>query len=373
MPIVTDADPTSQVPLAVDLDGTLIRSDMMWESLARLLREQPLTALAAPFWWSRGRAFLKQQLAAHVQVDATTLPYNEPFLDWLRGQKRAGRKLVLATASDRKMAEPVARHVGLFDEVLASDGRTNLRDAAKLNALTRKFGERGFDYAGNSTPDLEVWRGSREAVIVNASPGLVRRAATCAKVGPIFPEPESRLRALLQTLQPVQWLKNLLVFAPIIATGHTTFWPMLSGAGAWLALCYCDSGLAGLADLLNLDADRRCAATRSLPLASGRLPLSWGLLLFPALLVFSFLIAWEVTTELVLLLVVYLIGATAVASRARRAPAMDALVRALLYGLRVLAGVVATGVVCPLWLIVGSLLIFPVLAVTEGRSARIGS
>lgn len=179
--------PSRPVPLVVDLDGTLIRTDMMWESLVRLLRRNPFAIFAILLWWMSGRALLKKKLAARVQVDAASLPYCEKFLAWLREQKQAGRKIILATASDIKMAEPVARHVGLFDEVLASDGKTNLRGAAKLSALTKKFGERGFDYAGNSSVDLAVWSGAREAIVVNASTRLLERAARRAKVSMVFP------------------------------------------------------------------------------------------------------------------------------------------------------------------------------------------
>ena len=178
--------PDSKIPLVVDLDGTLIRTDMMWESLSRLLRRNPLAIFPILFWWTRGRALLKQKLAARVQVDPAALPYHQKFLDWLRAEKKSGRKIILATASDLKMAQPVADYTGLFDEVLASNGKTNLRSENKLHALTQKFGERGFDYAGNSTADFAVWRGSRQAVVVNASRRVQAEAARCATIGAIF-------------------------------------------------------------------------------------------------------------------------------------------------------------------------------------------
>lgn len=176
----------SNIPLVVDLDGTLIRSDIMWESISRLVRRNPLAVFQLLFWWLRGRALLKQKIAGRVQVDPAALPRNEKFLAWLREEKSAGRKIILATASDLKMAQPIADHVGLFDEVLASDGKTNLRSENKLRKLTEKFGERGFDYAGNSTADFAVWRGARQAVVVNASPHVLRTAATCTTLGPTF-------------------------------------------------------------------------------------------------------------------------------------------------------------------------------------------
>jgi phosphoserine phosphatase len=146
----------NQIPLVVDLDGTLIKTDLLWEHLARLLRRNPLSIFEILFWWTRGRAFLKKKLVERVNVDPSTLPYNEKFLAWLRQQKSAGRKIILATASDLKMAQPVADHVGIFDEVLASDGKTNLRSENKLKLLVEKYGERGFDYAGNSSADFAV-------------------------------------------------------------------------------------------------------------------------------------------------------------------------------------------------------------------------
>jgi phosphoserine phosphatase len=176
----------NQVPLVVDLDGTLIRTDMMWESLKQLLKKNPTAFFVVLFWWTRGRAFLKQQLAARVTINPATLPYHEKFLKFLREQKSGGRKLILATASDLKMALPVANYIGLFDEVLASDGKTNLRSENKLRRLTEKFGARGFDYAGNSSADFAVWRGAREAIVVNASRSVANAAAACAIVSRVF-------------------------------------------------------------------------------------------------------------------------------------------------------------------------------------------
>lgn len=186
MPSLTDTASADPIPLAVDLDGTLIRTDMIWESLARLWRKNPLTTVCTLFALARGRAYFKQQLGSRVVVDPAELPYHAEFLTWLKGQKAAGRKLILATASDRNMARPVADYIGIFDEVMASDGTTNLRGANKRRALTAKFGERGYDYAGNSSVDLGVWPGTRAAIIVNAKPGLEKRAAQITKVARVF-------------------------------------------------------------------------------------------------------------------------------------------------------------------------------------------
>ena len=145
------------VPLCVDLDGTVIRTDLVWESLVRLLRRNPLYLAALPFWWLRGRAWLKRRIAERTGVDVAGLPCNQSFLEFLRGERRQGRQVCLVTASDERLAGAVAAHLGLFTEVLASDGRTNLRGRAKAARLVERFGEGGFDYAGNSSVDLPVW------------------------------------------------------------------------------------------------------------------------------------------------------------------------------------------------------------------------
>ncbi len=220
------------VPLVVDLDGTLIRTDLMWESLSRLLRRNPFALFQILSWWIRGRARLKQRLAERVQIDPASLPYHEEFLAWLRTEKGSGRKIILATASDRKLAQPVAAYVGVFDEVLASDGKTNLRSENKLRALAEKFGERGFDYAGNSSADYAVWRGAREAVVVNASRRVRRKAAHCAKVGATFCDGYSSVAVAKRVGTELFWRSGYL---------------LALAAGLLLAAAFPKIGVAGFA------------------------------------------------------------------------------------------------------------------------------
>ncbi len=223
------------VPLVVDLDGTLLRTDLMWESLARLLRRNPFAIFQVLFWWTRGRARLKQKLATRVQINPSTLPYHQAFLKWLRTEKQAGRRLILATASDLKMAQPVADHAGLFDEVLASDGRTNLRSENKLRALEKKFGKRGFDYAGNSSADYAVWRGSRQAVVVNASRGVQREAAKCATVGKVFCDDYSPITIARSVGRELFWRSGYLI-AALAGLLLASAFPKTNFAGfAWIA------------------------------------------------------------------------------------------------------------------------------------------
>ena len=232
MPPSTNQPSESAIKLCVDLDGTLIKTDLLWEHLARLLRRNPLAVFPVLFWWAHGRARLKQELARRVTIDPATLPYHTEFLAWLRTQKAAGRKLVLATASDIAMARPVAAYVGLFDEVLGSDGKINLRSGNKVRLLTEKYGQKGFDYAGNSTADYPVWRGARQAVVVNASRKVLQEAAQCTTLGPTFCENFSAL-----TVARRFW-GELLVRSGYLAA---------AGAGSILALAFPLPGIAGFA------------------------------------------------------------------------------------------------------------------------------
>src|SRR5580700_9731948 len=220
MPPIVASNSEISVPLCVDLDGTLIRSDVLWESLILLLKRDPLYILAVPFWLLRGRAALKMEIARRTELNPANLPYHEPFLEYLKEERARGRKLILATAADQQLAQNVAQYVGIFSEVVASDGKTNMRASNKGRALSEKFGKKQFDYAGNSSVDLAVWEESRSAIVVNAPPGLANRARRIADVSKVFDEPDSRARALVKAIRPHQWVKNLIIFVPLI-TSHS--------------------------------------------------------------------------------------------------------------------------------------------------------
>jgi len=173
------------VPLCVDLDGTLTRTDTLFEAVRTLVRKRPWSIARLPFWLLGGKAAFKRKLAARVRVDPFELPYNAGLLELLWAERRRGRAIWLVTAADRRIADAVAAHVGLFDGVLASDGARNLKGAEKLAALRKRF-PAGFDYAGNSRADLVIWRGARRAIVVNARRGLIRAARAQGRVSHVI-------------------------------------------------------------------------------------------------------------------------------------------------------------------------------------------
>ena len=225
----------NQIPLVVDLDGTLIKTDLLWEALARRLRRNPFAIVPVLLWWMRGRAFLKMRLGQRVELNPASIPRNEKFLGWLREQKSAGRKIILATASDSQLAKPVADDFKLFDDVLASNGRVNLRGPNKLKALVERFGERGFDYAGNSSVDLPVWRGARKAIVVNAPRAVQRQAAALGNVGATFCETYSPLATLKSFLNEL-FIRSGYLMAAFAGLLLAMAFPRIDFAGgAWIA------------------------------------------------------------------------------------------------------------------------------------------
>ena len=350
-------------PLVVDLDGTLIHTDMLHEHALRLLRDRPLDVLRIPAWLSQGKAALKQRLARLIQVDPALLPYNEPLLAWLRDQRRAGRTLVLCTASDRTVADAIAAHLGLFDDVIASDGVTNLAGAHKAEHLVSRFGAQGFDYAGNSHADLAVWAKARHAIVVGASAGLLARARAVATVEWALPPQPAGPAFWRRALRIHQWMKNLLLFVPLFASheiGRLDDWQALGMA--FLAFSLCASSVYIANDLFDLESDRLHPRKRGRPFAAGLLPAWQGVLAAPLLLALGLSIGWLVGEAFLVRLAIYFLLTCAYSWFFKRQVLVDCVVLALLYTMRIVAGAAAVSVEPSFWLLSFSVFLFLSLA-----------
>jgi 4-hydroxybenzoate polyprenyltransferase len=359
-------DATRRLPLAVDCDGSLIRTDLLHEAVFALLKTRWWMIFALPLWLLRGRALLKRRLAEQVRIDAATLPYNEELLAWLREERARGRTLVLATASDVRLARAVAAHLNLFDLVLASDHGINLAGAEKARELSRRYGERGFDYVGNSRGDLAVWSRASGAIVVGPSGTLAAQAGGVADLLRVFDDRAARLADYLRALRLHQWLKNLLVLLPALAA-HRIGEASTLGASllALLAFGLAASAVYVLNDLLDLPSDRLHERKRHRPFASGRLPVAHGALMVPLLLVASALVAWKLEPAFRWVLLMYLGVTTAYSVSLKNQPVVDVIVLASLYTLRVVAGSAATGIVPSFWLLGFSLFLFLSLALVK--------
>jgi 4-hydroxybenzoate polyprenyltransferase/phosphoserine phosphatase len=366
MPPPAVTEPKTTVPLCIDLDGTLIKTDLLWESLLRLLRHNPLYAFAALWWWRRGRAHLKARIAARVQIDPASLPYNRSLLELIEAEKRQGRRILLVTASDAQLARLVANHLGIFDELLASDGHTNLRGKNKGAKLAERFGVHGFDYAGNSSADLPVWEQAREAIVVGAGPRLIDRARQRARINQVIPNPNSKGAALLKSLRPHQWVKNLIVFVPLLTSHKITEWPLpLDALIGFIAFCCCASATYVLNDLFDLAADRHHPTKRLRPFAAGDLPLPIGLVAFPVLLAAGALLGLQLGLGFLAVLAIYCTLTTSYSWWLKKIALLDVFCLAGLYTLRLIAGHEATGIVFSFWLLVFSMFIFLSLALVK--------
>jgi len=371
-PVVTE--PKTAVPLCVDLDGTVLQSDLVWESLIRLLKRNPFYVVLVLIWLIRGRAHLKAQVAERVRLDVESLPYNQAVLDFLREQKRQGRIIILATASDSRPAQQVADHLGLFDEVIASDGKTNVRGRNKGALLAQRFGVRGFDYAGNSSVDLPVWAQARQAIVVSGNAHLAAQAAEQAPVSHSFGQ-RNGFTAFLKALRPHQWVKNLILFVPVLTAHKLLLMPvLLQAVFAFVAFSLCASAVYILNDLLDIDADRHHPTRRLRPFAAGELPLPAGLIAFPLLFAVSAVLAAQLPARFVAVLGIYVILTTSYSLRLKETPLLDVFCLAGLYTIRLIAGHEATLIKYSFWLLLFAMFIFLSLALvkrfTELISAR---
>ncbi len=358
-----------EVPLYVDLDGSVVRSDTLWESFASALRRHPLAAVAALAALASGRAALKRRLAELGSPDVESLPLHETLIAWLGEQRALGRRIVLATAADRTLAESVAARVGLFDAVLASDGRHNLKGRHKLAAIRSDAAGAPFDYCGNGPEDVAIFAAARRAIVVGASQQVLGEARRQAQVDAVFePKPAlaQRLRAWIGALRPHQWLKNLLVLVPLL-TSFRLDEPQLVGDALLAFASFSLAASSGylLNDLLDLAADRRHPRKRERAFAAGRLSVRSGFAGSAALLVASLAIAWAVGERFAASVLVYLAMTAMYSGLAKRIALFDVATLAGLYTVRVLAGGAATGVDVSFWLLAFSVFLFFSLALLK--------
>jgi len=361
-----EASAPDRVPLIVDLDATLLRTDSLIESIFVLARIDPLSVFMLPLWLMKGRAHLKRRLAVLVAPDVHWLPYRPDLLDFLREQKRVGRTLILATAADDTVAREINREVGLFDQIFASDGTVNLSGERKRDRLVAAFGLKGFDYIGNDARDDSVWRAARRALLTSSSTRLAKRVANTTPIERIFRDQGPRWQDYLNALRPPHWVKNTLVFVPLAAV-HRIFEAPLVGRAllAFVAFNLCASGLYLLNDLLDLPADRRHPHKKERMLASGRIRLAHALAMMPVLLIGAFVIALHLSMGFAGVLGLYAALMIGYSLRLKDIPLVDVLVLAGGYALRVAAGAVAVDIRISAWLLTLCVFLFFSLALIK--------
>ncbi|HWF47331.1 MAG TPA: UbiA family prenyltransferase [Bryobacteraceae bacterium] len=364
-PCPTLTETSNERALVVGLDGTLILSEMLYESFLASSSRGPKHFWSALVAAGRGKAQLKAYLAGAPSIDYGLLPFNPEVLQLVRQAKQQGRSAYLATESDRVHADGIAAHLGLFDGVFSSDEYTNVAGEGEARLLAEVFGYKGFDYVGNSATDLSVWKGSRRAYVVGASSALLHKVQSLGVE--VIPIGMSRLSLgdWLKALRVHQYAKNSLIFVPLL-TAHTFSTRFIfNSLLAFFAFCLCASSAYLLNDLIDLRNDRLHPAKRMRPIARGAIPIYQVLVAAPILLSVALFCANAISIPFSAVLLAYVAITLAYSLTLKRRLMVDVVVLATLYTTRVIAGAAALPVIPSEWLLAFSMLVFTCLALVK--------
>lgn len=351
-------------PLCVDLDGTLIAGDTLLDSTFIAIKKKPIIVFFLPFWIIKGKLFFKEQIHKIAEPDYSTLVFRDNLIEFIENEKNKGRKIVLATASSQKIANKIADELGIFDLVFGSCDGINLKSLNKREKLIEQFGEKGFDYIGDSLADLEVFKSARKAYLVEPSKKVFSKTQKLGNLEKVFGKKENIFPLILREIRVYQWIKNILIFLPILLAhilplGEYAFKLIL----AFLGFSFVASSVYVLNDLLDISSDRLHPTKKNRPFASGQLNAKVGLWLFPLLFILGItpsLVFLPIEFNLILLF--YFVLTTLYSFYLKRIYVIDILVLSLLYTLRLIAGAVVVDVYVSPWLIAFSMFIFISLA-----------
>ena len=353
--------------LCVDLDGTLIRSDLLWECLISLLKKQPWSILKVPLWLLAGRANLKAQLAQKAQVDVASLPYRQDVVEFLKERRSAGCRLVLVTASAQDLALRIAEHLGLFESCFASSGRTNLKGPAKAEFLRERFGDHGFEYLGDSRADLAVWQFSSAAHVVGTR-RLAEQAGRNVSIGRVFQAQHVTLRTWIAALRGHHWLKNLLLFLPLALAHNIDGRSWTKAAMAFVLFGVCASGIYVLNDLLDLHSDRAHPWKNKRPLAAGDVSIPAGLLVSLVFLLTALPGGFLLGRNFGMVLAGYTLLTMWYSIHLKQVVLLDAFVLSSFYGVRIWAGALIAAVPLSHWFISFAMFFFLSLSMAKRYS-----
>ncbi len=351
------------IPLFVDLDGTLIATDFLLEQIIYMIKKNPFSIFLMLFWLTKGRPFLKSKLAEKTEISFKTLPLNHEFSEFIKAEKKRGRTLILATATNKKCAEKIAEQTNLFSKVLASDETINLKSEAKL-AKIKEIANGQFAYAGNSNADLPIWNESAEIIAVATSKKLRKKLAD--KRVTFFDTRKNSAKIWLKQIRATQWSKNALLFFPIFLAHRILEMPLLTSALiAAISFSLLASAIYINNDLLDLEADRQHPRKKNRPLAAGKITIQQAFIAIAALLFFSAILLFFLPAKFAFIWLIYLLINIAYSIRIKHMFLLDVLVLSQMYPLRIFAGSAATGVFSSPWLIAFASSIFFSLAVVK--------
>lgn len=354
----------------MDLDGTLIKSDVLLESILALLRASPARIISLLAWLFQGRAYVKSALAEKVTLDPADLPYNDDVVNFVRTEFESGREVVLCTATHQTYANQIAEHLGIFSSVMGTDETVNLKGANKARALCDRYGEKQFDYVGDSAADVPVWQAARKAIVVGSSERQIQKLAERGEDHEVIDSPPAKQKDFMRALRPHQWAKNALLFVPLLAAHELDASLLLQNLLAFVAFSFAASSTYLVNDLLDLPSDRRHPTKSNRPFAAGSIPLTFGVVAVPVLTLISLVIGLLLPASFFGLLMLYYVITLSYSFALKRMVLLDVLTLASLYTLRIIAGSAATAIVPSFWLLAFAVFLFLSLALAK-RTAEL--
>jgi 4-hydroxybenzoate polyprenyltransferase len=350
------------IPLVVDLDGTLIKTDLLHEGVVMLLRKNFFYIFPSLLWILKGKVYFKNKIFHKVHLHYELLPNNEELLNFLQTESSNGRKIILATASLASNAQEISKVYPIFDEIFGTE-KINLKGANKLKILINEFGETKFDYIGNSHSDLKIISSSRYSYLVNPSKSLERKTRQISELKYVWKSGKNHFKDYVKTIRAYQWLKNLLIFVPLI-TSHSFYSPAMifMVIASFFAFSFTASAGYVINDLLDLNSDRSHPRKRFRSFASGELSISSGIILAFILLTGGLTIASQLNLGFFIILLGYFIVSISYSLFFKRIALYDVFILAFLYSTRIIAGGQATQIPISFWLITFSTFMFLSLA-----------
>ena len=355
-----------RIPLVVDIDGTLICSDLMFEAALQLVATQPWNAWKLVRWLVRGKASFKKNLADTVDPHISSMPLREETVAAIAAANAQGREVWLASASDHRWVEQIAARIDGVDGLMGSDGVTNLAGPNKAAALVERFGYKGFDYIGDQMVDMPVWDAARSQIMIARTGGLERAVKRRFPEVQIIARPRTPIRLYFKAMRPYQWAKNALVFLPAIA-GHQLGDPavLMATITAFFAFSIAASSAYIINDLLDLPGDRDHHRKSKRPFAAGQISIPRGIAMAIGLMVVAIGTAALLPLEFLAILLGYVALTLCYSFYLKRQMLVDVIILGGLYTMRVLGGIAATGEEKSQWLLMFCLFFFLSLAIVK--------
>ena len=372
-----------QVPLCVDLDGTLIKTDSLHESFLLLIKQNPLYCIIAVFWLLKSKAHFKAEVAKRTHLSVETLPYNDDVIEYIQSQ-RSIRKVLLVTGSNTSIAASVGYHIKLFDEVIASDSNLNLTGDNKRQYLVNRFGEGGFEYIGNDHADMPVWSSAGQVSVVSRDNSFLKKVRQTFSLEKEFQLPTPSIRDYFKAIRVHQWIKNSLIFIPFFLNQRfNDFDAVIQLLLGFLCLSLLASFTYIINDLLDLESDRSNQYKRSRAFASCLIPVKHAVIMMVALFFLVIALVSQLPGLFVIVLLAYLVTTLSYSFFFKSIAVLDVVILAGLFTLRVISGAVVIESEWSFWLLAFSMFFFLSLAYVkrfseldnlrrEGRTKTLG-